>query len=790
MHHNPVSSIDISHSFCQKPFSLPNHSSFINFTASPIQTIIIPDDGIAAELTSILNTVDHSQTTVVDDKEVEISQRVKLGRFYKRPLPYHETPADISLVMLGLELDQQAKTSDGQTLRSIVEDDIIGKYKDPRVVAMVAPSGSGKTATVVDLASRHFVIYAVCCIPGPAVSPGFKDPNFITLAEDIESIYRGVVQRNQGSSQDAVDFDSEVKALTSERVKIEFLARFLFLLYLLENNPDLEPKQFFLEQTITNGALSIGRLVRKLKKYAHDNIRDMLIEVQNNIRHHLLPRGLGVVIALDEAQVAANNILPGKLIAPSAVTKERNLLFDNKNQIQSKFRRGFLTPLSSTLNNMQATLVILGTALSLQNADHIYSAVAKQTNDWKITDFPRFDKNDVSKMLSDLVDMEDCVIPEAKRRKLAGRPRFSVDIINGLTKPLSNGDSKQVALEKAIDMSIERTMDKLRGGVRTILASDHAGGMARLLSRMVLSYHLHGGKISFAGKDQADFVDKALCRLSPHADGVHLIMDEPMVVEAVEIELKAAGKDPSFLEYLDQIFQVVTNFGVNTASKGDAFEPLVRRCLQRFNGIHVVDLPFLQGHILPTWCSNVKLEIDEINTAKGLGYVDSGLRGDLAFLKDCPPKKMLIANFGTRPDGAWFFSDKRYAGSLAVKFFSGKISKEVHQSNETSSDIRCCFLNKDGVSVSNANAGIRQDFEASGIPSQLRGILRIHVVIPGVSGGTPATHVKTDPVANTEDVMVYIDLSNLDTFFSEDISEHLDDVIKLKTLIRHIATSP
>jgi len=34
-----------------------------------------------------------------------------------------------------------------------------------------------------------------------------------------------------------------------------------------------------------------------------------------------------------------------------------------------------------------------------------------------------------------------------------------------------------------------------------------------------------------------------------------------MVIEAVEIELKASGKDPAFLEYLDQIFQIVTNFG-------------------------------------------------------------------------------------------------------------------------------------------------------------------------------------------------------------------------------------
>jgi len=146
---------------------------------------------------------------------------------------------------------------------------------------------------------------------------------------------------------------------------------------------------------------------------------------------------------------------------------------------------------------MQATLVILGTALSLQNADHVYSAVAKQTNDSKITDFPRFCR-DVARMLSDLVDVKDCVIPEAKRRRLTGRARFVVDVVNRLTKPSSPGDDKQAVLEKAIDNSIEHTLDGLRRTVRSILASNQSGSVARLLCpewfwriiSMAAKYHL------------------------------------------------------------------------------------------------------------------------------------------------------------------------------------------------------------------------------------------------------------------------------------------------------------
>lgn len=91
-------------------------------------------------MVDILKGVNYYHARIADPKEVEASQRKKLGRFYKRPLPYNETAEGISLVMLGLEMDKQAKTSEGETLREIVDSDA-GKYNDHRVVAMVAPSG-------------------------------------------------------------------------------------------------------------------------------------------------------------------------------------------------------------------------------------------------------------------------------------------------------------------------------------------------------------------------------------------------------------------------------------------------------------------------------------------------------------------------------------------------------------------------------------------------------------------------------------------------------------------------
>ncbi|KAF9111492.1 hypothetical protein BGX30_007586 [Mortierella sp. GBA39] len=277
----------------------------------------------------------------------------------------------------------------------------------------------------------------------------------------------------------------------------------------------------------------------------------------------------------------------------------------------------------------------------------------------------------------------------------------------------------------------------------------------------------------------------ALCRLLPHRyGGIHLVMDEPMVVDAVEEELKASGKDSEFSEYLGLLYQSVTNFGVASTSKEDVLELLVHRSLQRFNGYRLVDLPFLRGVRLPTWCYTLQFQIDSINTAKGFGYTAIGVRADLAFLTERPPNKMLIACSGACPHGSWFFSNRRYAGSLAIQFYSS-LAVRANESIENSSDIRRCFSPYFGCS-SPSLKDIRSDFEDSCTPSDLRGILRIHIGFPDAKSRMPATHTWRHPVTGVEDVMVYINLLNMDDFFYEGISEQKDDMALLKRLIRFV----
>src|SRR2546423_460584 len=106
---------------------------------------------------------------------------------------------------------------------------------------------------------------------------------------------------------------------------------------------------------------------------------------------------------------------------------------------------------------------------------------------------------------------------------------------------------------------------------------------------------------------------------------------------------------------------------------------------------------------------------------------------------------MLIECSGTRQDGVWFFPNNQYAGSIGIRLYSEPLRVVTHIENETSTNIRSSFLKKDGISLNPSLKRIREDFEASHIPNELKGILRIHLEFPGVKGSKPKTRVKRDP---------------------------------------------
>jgi len=511
----------------------------------------------------------------VDMRDVEKYQKQSLGRFYYKVLPYGTKADKMILAMFGQILEKEPMTDKGETLLDLVKNDI-GETSHHRVVAMVGRSGAGKTATVVDLAIKHFVVYCVCSDPNSMADMDFADQNFVLLARDVEEIASNMCTPE--TLQAVKNNDSLLKRLAGDRVNLEFLARLLLLQLLFKMKPELTPEQFFREQ-MNGGTTTIGKFMGKLRQYDKITISNMLLVLQEDLKKRLNNQNQGLVIALDEAHIAGNRILAGKLISPSALSKNKEIC-NHKNDLKEQYRRGFLTPLCATLsNNVHATLVVLGTSMTLSDADHVYTAISKPTNLKRITKFPLINEQDVVNLLKKAIDLSDCEISTAKRRRLTGRPRFSASVISQLEKQDSDTCTKQEVLNSAIDSAIDQAKSDLKDMICDLLTNDKTGKIAHLLSRMVLAYKLHNGKTSFANNTETDFVNNALCSLHKDSDEYHLIMDEPLVIEVVKEKLKSRNIDPAFLEYLDQFNQVVENLGINTTVKGNMLEPLVRCCL-------------------------------------------------------------------------------------------------------------------------------------------------------------------------------------------------------------------
>ncbi|RUP49869.1 hypothetical protein BC936DRAFT_141161 [Jimgerdemannia flammicorona] len=110
--------------------------------------------------------------------------------------------------MFGHVLELDPISSHGETLLQIVERNILHRH----TIAMIGRSGAGKTATVVDLAKKHFVLYVVCST---------SDPNFKNMIDEI-------------------DMDSPRQV--EHWIELKFTARRIFLLLLFNMDPHITPE--------------------------------------------------------------------------------------------------------------------------------------------------------------------------------------------------------------------------------------------------------------------------------------------------------------------------------------------------------------------------------------------------------------------------------------------------------------------------------------------------------------------------------------------------------------------
>ncbi|RUO95674.1 hypothetical protein BC936DRAFT_143461 [Jimgerdemannia flammicorona] len=364
--------------------------------------------------------------------------------------------------MFGRVLELDPISSRGETLLQIVERNILHRH----TIAMIGRSGAGKTATVVDLAKKHFVLYVVCST---------SDPNFKNMIDEI-------------------DMDSPRQV--EHRIELEFTARRIFLLLLFNMDPHITPEQYFYEQ-MNGGIETIARLVRMLRQYNPALVYDVSHDVETQLIKHLGTHAL--VIALDDAPVVINHI-----------------------------SRKFFTLLCSLVSRMQATLVILGTSLSLMDEDHARVSVAGQSDRVNILNFPFCAVDGVEKMLNNTIDLSGCIITQPNL--LTGRLGFSANVINFINDA-DHTIAKQAVLNRAVDLAINHAKSFLMSKVESLLDNYKA---CEVLCRMILAYKYENCNTAFEYPTEIDFTDKALCSVKGEAGDYSWTMDEPCVVDVVQ----------------------------------------------------------------------------------------------------------------------------------------------------------------------------------------------------------------------------------------------------------------
>ncbi|KAF9350089.1 hypothetical protein BGX26_011681 [Mortierella sp. AD094] len=351
-------------------------------------------------------------------------------------------------------------------------------------------------------------------------------------------------------------------------------------------------------------------------------------------------------------------------------------------------------------------------------------------------------------MLGMVINMDGCEIPPEKKIELTGRVRFTTNVVDQLAQVVhSRHQSKQKLLNDAVDESLMASRKPIEANVQLLLDTDHSGAITDLFSRMVIASNLTRNEITFVFQEEIDFVNYALCELQDKGDEL---------IDVVEEYLKKSDDEPKFLKYLDQFSSILPSLGTSSSLNAEIFERLI--------GI----LPFVKDvEKLPRRCKDIKFMINELGTASQLGY-PNGVKGDVEFLRKSPCGELLFPDNLTRPGLVLPLSDGIYM-SGALKLWSSAIDSDTHLPNTRSSDLRLCFCKADG-SLNMQIEAYRDDFESF---QKIKGIPRIHLAFPSVQGGTPKSHVDGD------DVLVYIDLSNMEDLFDEgDYTQTLKGMVK------------
>eukprot|EP00727_Mastigamoeba_balamuthi_P006308 m51a1_g2298 putative biogenesis of lysosome-related organelles complex 1 subunit 2 (660) ;mRNA; r:423345-431639 len=238
-------------------------------------------------------------------------------------------------------------TSTGLSFGDILRDAMAHK-STRQLIALVGKSGCGKTTTIFELAKEGYVVVYLDC--------GNRE-SFGRMADFVNSTYQKLSRKYKWNSSSRPE-DAFAKAGMLQDDLRHATHTYLGRVILASGRAVLSTIEAKLEQIQCSG----------------EKLQQALEAVATQVES---VTGAQVVIAIDEAQKAARELLPGKVVSQELSASPAE--WDAAKQMwHASATGGFLTVMCNTLKNMRFVTVVAGTSLSIVAFDHAVSAMAKQ----------------------------------------------------------------------------------------------------------------------------------------------------------------------------------------------------------------------------------------------------------------------------------------------------------------------------------------------------------------------------------------------------------------------------
>ena len=166
----------------------------------------------------------------------EENLKLKLGPFYKRPLP-QRTDMSLDLRLLGMMEWMESVESGSKYEFSPVVQTMVSNFNQNSSWILLGPSGCGKTRAIFDVATQHPVIFFNCVPSDSYFTVACEDKNYPNLFDECQKLLHSQKPEPSAASD-----------LIEPLIFKQLVCRMLLLVSLLSSDELYSPANFLLLQ--------------------------------------------------------------------------------------------------------------------------------------------------------------------------------------------------------------------------------------------------------------------------------------------------------------------------------------------------------------------------------------------------------------------------------------------------------------------------------------------------------------------------------------------------------------